>query len=103
MQYPHAKINVVDNTPQSHDLKGCFHIMVEGTNVDLSETKMYVSFGITIPSNSYDHYYVTVYYYLAFKKIYLFLNMSALSACTLACQKRASGHIINGFESPRGC
>lgn len=41
MQYPHAKINVVDNTPLSHDLKGCFHIMLEGTNVDLRQKCMY--------------------------------------------------------------
>jgi hypothetical protein len=29
--------------------------------------------------------------------------MSALSACTSACQKRASDPITDGYESPCGC
>ena len=29
--------------------------------------------------------------------------MSALSACTSACQKRASDHIIDSCKQPHGC
>ena len=29
--------------------------------------------------------------------------MNTLSACTPVCQKRASGHTIDGCELPRGC
>lgn len=31
------------------------------------------------------------------------MYMSAISACTLACQKRVSDHIIDGYEPPCTC
>jgi hypothetical protein len=41
------------------------------------------------------------YYFLKDLFIY-YMYISALPACILACQKRASDHIIDGCESPCG-
>jgi hypothetical protein len=36
------------------------------------------------------------------KDLFIFMYMNSLSACTSECKKRASDHIIDGFEPPCG-
>lgn len=41
-------------------------------------------------------------YEFGYKLLFNFLYLSDLSECTPACQKKASDHIIDGYESPSG-